>query len=75
MDILSGVISSPRILSREIYPNCSKTETSPTTPYVPVKTGSTSVVSPMTHRGLRDYLGECFPSPLDLYKYRSMNKE
>jgi hypothetical protein len=59
-DILSGMISSPRILSQD---NNSKTETSPTTPYVPMKIGSTSMTSPTTHRGFVITWGKSFPSP------------
>jgi hypothetical protein len=63
MNILSGVISSPRILSRKIYPNSSRTETSPMIPYVSVKIDSTSVTSPWLIVGFVITWGRVSPPP------------
>jgi len=70
-DILPGVISSPWILLREIYPNHDfPHDRLRDITHDSVRTGSTSVISPTTHRGLELTCGERFLSPSDLYKYR-----
>ena len=69
-DILSGVISSPRISLREIYPNYDIPHDRLRDITHDSETGSTSVISPTTHRGLEFTWGESFLSlPPRLYKY------
>ena len=75
-DILSGVISSPRILLREIYPNYD-IPPRPSTGYHP-RLRDRFHLRDITHDSswARVYLGREFPLPPDLYKYPwSMNKE
>ena len=58
-NILSGVISSPRILLREIYPNRDfPHDHLRDITHDSIRTGSTSVISPTTHRGLELTWGE-----------------
>ena len=78
-DIFRGdLISSDSLYGRSILTTTSSTTAygiSPTTTYVSVETGSTSVISPTTHRGHEFTWGESFLYPR-LYKYPwSMNKQ
>ena len=66
-DIFRGdLISSDFLYGRSILTTTSPTTAygiSPTTTHVPVETGSTSVISPTTHRGHEFTWGESFLSP------------
>ena len=72
-DILSGVISSPRILLREIYPNYDVPHDrlrDITHDYARTR-GDRFHLRDITHDSswARVYLGREFPLPPDLYKY------